>query len=147
MNGIRAADRWHRKRAIYRLTRRGLSLSRARARADFKNAGYLALGAGKLYHSDNPPNHDVPRSWSPERTADLAELGPQTGPEDGQPIPSCNLSIPGEQACYYEPEWQRCVQALRHHFGPFLTSFSALYRPSRAALCGVLSLVPMRIEY
>ena len=75
----------------------------------FKNAGYLALGAGKLYHSDNPPNHDVPASWSPEQTADLAGLGPQTGPEDGRPIPSCNLSIPGAQACYYDPQWQRCT--------------------------------------
>ena len=23
-------------------------------------------GAGKLYHTDNPPNHDEPKSWSPE---------------------------------------------------------------------------------
>ena len=35
-------------------------------------------GAGKLYHTDNPPNHDVPLSWSPEDTADLQHLGPQT---------------------------------------------------------------------
>ena len=72
----------------------------------FKNAGYLTLGAGKLYHTDNPPDHDVPKSWSPgkpplplplhpprpqvsedvserllviaETTSDLAGLGPQT---------------------------------------------------------------------
>ena len=34
----------------------------------FKNHGYLVLGAGKLYHTDNPPNHDVPLSWSMEQT-------------------------------------------------------------------------------
>eukprot|EP00729_Bicosta_minor_P002184 gene2184-5399_t len=31
-----------------------------------KQPGYLALGSGKLYHSDNPPQHDEPTSWSPE---------------------------------------------------------------------------------
>ena len=28
--------------------------------------GYVAYGAGKLYHTSNPPNHDEPKSWSPE---------------------------------------------------------------------------------
>lgn len=49
----------------------------------FKESGYLALGAGKLYHSSNPPKHDEPLSWSPE--------------EDG-----------GQK--YFEPAWQRCPQ-------------------------------------
>jgi iduronate 2-sulfatase len=86
----------------------------------FKNTpGYLALGAGKLYHTDNPPNHDVPASWSPEQTADLAGLGPQSpGVVDGGPgkMPkeagavSCDLSKPGvAQDCYYEPLWHRCT--------------------------------------
>ena len=46
-----------------------------------RQAGYLALGSGKLYHTSNPPNHDEPLSWSPE--AD----GTQT---------------------YFEPDWQHC---------------------------------------
>jgi len=30
----------------------------------FKNAGYLTLGHGKLYHPNKPPQWDEPRSWS-----------------------------------------------------------------------------------
>ena len=84
----------------------------------FKNAGYLTLGAGKLYHTDNPPDHDVPKSWSPEATSDLtgSGLGPQTpggtqsnaGGSKGNNT-SCDLSLAGDQACYYEPLWHRCV--------------------------------------
>jgi len=48
----------------------------------FKAHGYLALGAGKLYHSSNPPNHDQPLSWTQE--------------EDG-----------GDKK-YFEPAWRHC---------------------------------------
>eukprot|EP00035_Acanthoeca_spectabilis_P031575 m.14826 g.14826 ORF g.14826 m.14826 type:complete len:513 (-) comp4832_c0_seq2:2371-3909(-) len=44
--------------------------------------GYLALGAGKLYHTSNPPDHDEPLSWSPE--------------------------VNGSQS-YFEPAWQFCA--------------------------------------
>ena len=77
----------------------------------------LTLGAGKLYHTDNPPDHDVPHSWSPETTADLLGLGPQTpggtqtniGIKDNKT--SCDLTkAPGAtQACYYEPLWHHCA--------------------------------------
>lgn len=43
---------------------------------------YLALGAGKLYHTSNPPDHDEPLSWSPEAN--------------------------GSQG-YFEPAWQFCA--------------------------------------
>ena len=46
--------------------------------------GYLGLGAGKLYHTTNPPNHDEPLSWSP------APNGSQT---------------------YYEPDWRKCAES------------------------------------
>ena len=69
-------------------------------------------GAGKLYHTDNPPNHDVPRSWSPEDTADLQHLGPQTpgGTQSntGHNQTSCDVGRSGQQACYYEPLWHHC---------------------------------------
>ena len=69
-------------------------------------------GAGKLYHTDNPPNHDVPLSWSPEDTADLQHLGPQTpgGTQSnlGHNHSSCDVGKSGQQACYYEPLWHHC---------------------------------------
>ena len=43
--------------------------------------GYVALGAGKLYHTTNPPDHDEPQSWSPE---------------------------PDGTQHYREPAWQKC---------------------------------------
>ena len=66
-----------------------------------------AHAAGKLYHTDNPPNHDVPLSWSPEDTSDLLGLGPQT--PGGHNKTSCDLTQTGEQPCYYEPLWHRCT--------------------------------------
>ena len=33
----------------------------------FKQAGYVTLGHGKLYHPNKPPNNDEPRSWSQEQ--------------------------------------------------------------------------------
>eukprot|EP00040_Diaphanoeca_grandis_P036805 m.236607 g.236607 ORF g.236607 m.236607 type:complete len:581 (-) comp33689_c0_seq1:77-1819(-) len=33
----------------------------------FKNAGYVTLAAGKLFHPNKPPNNDEPFSWSQER--------------------------------------------------------------------------------
>ena len=31
----------------------------------FKHNGYISLGGGKVYHPNQPPNNDVPYSWSP----------------------------------------------------------------------------------
>eukprot|EP01043_Picozoa_sp_COSAG02_P098167 COSAG02_NODE_34335_length_485_cov_1.971503_1_plen_117_part_10 len=30
----------------------------------FKHHGFLSLGGGKVYHPNQPPNNDVPYSWS-----------------------------------------------------------------------------------
>jgi arylsulfatase A-like enzyme len=32
----------------------------------FKRNGWMTSGIGKVYHPGSPPNHDFPRSWSPE---------------------------------------------------------------------------------
>ena len=32
----------------------------------FKYNGFLSLGGGKVYHPNQPPNNDVPYSWSPD---------------------------------------------------------------------------------
>lgn len=31
-----------------------------------KHHGYLTLGGGKIYHPNQPPNNDIPYSWSPD---------------------------------------------------------------------------------
>lgn len=31
---------------------------------DFKNKGYLTIGAGKLFHPGVPPDNDYPKSWT-----------------------------------------------------------------------------------
>ena len=33
----------------------------------YAQAGYLTLGAGKLFHPNKPPNNDEPFSWSPDK--------------------------------------------------------------------------------
>jgi len=45
----------------------------------FKNAGFLTLGSGKLYHPQVPPDNDCPKSWT-TGTADFDYFCPECAP-------------------------------------------------------------------
>eukprot|EP01079_Euglenida_sp_SAG-EU17-18_P002441 gene2441-514_t len=58
----------------------------------FKKNGYMTLGGGKIYHPDEPPNNDVPYSWTDE-----LPYFPQAYPDkpDDAYAPSyCTLKLP-----------------------------------------------------
>ena len=64
----------------------------------FREAGWLALGTGKVYHPNNPPNFDGTNSWSPEALGD--GKGYKDYPQENCPDPPVGTV----NASNYSPE-------------------------------------------